>query len=455
MRWFERRGLRRRLRRLTVYTVVTAMFGLSSASSESLSQATEKNEAPVATENVAAYVLGPKDKVRVHAVEWRASQGETFEWKVLNLDYTIDVDGSISVPLVGDVRAMGLTKTALARAIIERLRANLGLAYSPDVTVEIVECRPFYVMGDVSKPGEYPYRPGMTVLQAVSIAGGYLTAQRDRSDAIKNDDELRGALASLQALSVRKERYVAELNGKELEFPAYLEQSSGSIARTSLSQEKRIFDVNREWERKELRALQELEQFYIKEIALLEERLRVNAKTVALIATEKVDLTSLRGQGLTTRQRQFDIELQSTQIETEKLRVHAELTKARQELSRTSIAISQLEGKRRANAATEVRNAQLAINATERKVELMARLLSGVGDSAAAHRTFRVVRSTSTGTRELIVSEIEPMQPGDVLKVDYEMRLAPNIYNAEPASDRLIKSAGRNVLGSSDEPPNE
>src|ERR1700675_710829 len=81
-------------------------------------------------------------------------------------------EGKVSLPLIGELSAAGKTPGELASAIGDALKARIGLVEPPDVSVEVVHFRPFYILGDIEKPGEYAFRPGLTVLQAVSIAGG-------------------------------------------------------------------------------------------------------------------------------------------------------------------------------------------------------------------------------------------------------------------------------------------
>lgn len=370
------------------------------------------------------YLLGPKDKVRVRVVEWRASQGEVFEWKVVNLEYVVDAEGSISVPLIGSIPAAGMTKAELSKTISARLRKTLGLASSPDVALEIVQCRPFYVMGNINKPGEYAYRPGMTVLQAISIAGGYLT-QRNPRDAINDENELRGAVSGLGELSARKERLIAELQGRVPELGTQASTNAGvepaAVTQSSLAQEKWIYDANQESERKELSFLQELKYFYFNQITVLESRLKVDAKIVENGITELRDVSALVKRGLTTRQRELQAELQKEQREAEMLRVQSELIQARQGLSKTLMAAAQIESKRRIRAAADLRSTQADINRMEERAELRSKLLIYAG-SGAVQQTFRIVRQTETGTKRLEVSDTEAMQPGDVLEVNVELR---------------------------------
>jgi polysaccharide export outer membrane protein len=90
----------------------------------------------------------------------------------LSGDFTIDDSGMIDIPLLGLVPASGLTSAGLAAAISEALRRK-NLILAPSVAVEVSKYRPFYTLGEVNNTGQYPYRPDMTVLTAISIAGGF------------------------------------------------------------------------------------------------------------------------------------------------------------------------------------------------------------------------------------------------------------------------------------------
>ncbi len=85
-------------------------------------------------------------------------------------EYQIDPNGMISLPLAGTVTAAGLTKPALETVLAEKLKGSY--LRNPKVTVDVVTFRPFYVLGEVQKPGEYPFRSGLNVLSAIAIAGG-------------------------------------------------------------------------------------------------------------------------------------------------------------------------------------------------------------------------------------------------------------------------------------------
>lgn len=115
-----------------------------------------------ATENAGstAYTLGTGDKLKITVFGEDGLTGE----------YEIDGDGLISMALVGEVEARGMTLRAFNKA----LTAKIGqYVKSPRVSAEVINYRPFYIIGEVKTPGQYPYVNGMTVINGVAIAGGY------------------------------------------------------------------------------------------------------------------------------------------------------------------------------------------------------------------------------------------------------------------------------------------
>jgi polysaccharide export outer membrane protein len=104
--------------------------------------------------------LSPGDKIKVIV----------FGEDKLSGDYQIDSAGTVSLPLAGTIQAAGLNKPELEQALTAKLKSEY--LRNPRVTVEVISYRPFYVLGEVKTPGEYPYRNGLNVLSAIAIAGG-------------------------------------------------------------------------------------------------------------------------------------------------------------------------------------------------------------------------------------------------------------------------------------------
>ena len=108
-----------------------------------------------------SYILGPNDRIRVKVYGEADITGE----------YEIDNTGQVSIPLAGHIKAAGATTPQLERSIKAALAK--GIVRDPRVNVEIAQYRPYYILGEVKKSGEYPYRHGLTVMDAVASAGGF------------------------------------------------------------------------------------------------------------------------------------------------------------------------------------------------------------------------------------------------------------------------------------------
>jgi protein involved in polysaccharide export with SLBB domain len=105
--------------------------------------------------------LQPGDKLRI----------TVFGEDKLSGEYEVDPGGSVSLPLAGTVQAAGLTKPELEQLLAKKFASEKYLR-NPKVTVDISTFRPFYVLGEVEKPGEYPYKSGLNIVSAIAVAGG-------------------------------------------------------------------------------------------------------------------------------------------------------------------------------------------------------------------------------------------------------------------------------------------
>ncbi|MES2712666.1 MAG: polysaccharide biosynthesis/export family protein [Pseudomonadota bacterium] len=130
-----------------------------------------------------AYRLGAEDQVRV----------TVFDDTRLSGAYRIGEDGEISVPLVGRVRAAGMSPQELETRLVREFRQR-QLITTPAVAVEVQTYRPIFVLGLVERGGQFPYQPGMTVLAAVSLAGGFnFRAVQDRVTVTRASPDGRSA----------------------------------------------------------------------------------------------------------------------------------------------------------------------------------------------------------------------------------------------------------------------
>lgn len=115
------------------------------------------------------YRLGPGDRVRIIVFNQKDMTGE----------YLVDGTGLLSFPLIGQVKAGGLTAGELEREITNKLKPDY--LRDPNVSVVVLTYRPFYIVGEVKTPGSYAYVTGMTVINAVALAGGFTYRAREGS----------------------------------------------------------------------------------------------------------------------------------------------------------------------------------------------------------------------------------------------------------------------------------
>ena len=109
----------------------------------------------------ASYELGSGDRIKV----------TVFGHPDLSGEFAIDGSGRVSLPLIKDVQAAGLSVTEFEEAVVAKLSPDYLI--NPKVSVEVLNYRPIYIIGEVKNPGRYAYVSGMTVLTAVALAGGY------------------------------------------------------------------------------------------------------------------------------------------------------------------------------------------------------------------------------------------------------------------------------------------
>lgn len=150
------------------------------------------------------YEIAPGDRLRVNVF------GDT----TLNGEYGVDQTGALPLPLVGSVPVAGHTTNGAAGAIASALKSG-GFLRDPRVSVEVINFRPFYILGEVNRPGEYPYKAGMSLFAAVATAGGYTYRAnsgkvyiRKGSEGVEREYELTSDIAILPGDVIRiPERY--------------------------------------------------------------------------------------------------------------------------------------------------------------------------------------------------------------------------------------------------------
>lgn len=366
------------------------------------------------------YKLGVQDRLRIHVSEWPA----------LNAEVMVGPNGDISLPVVGQIRAADLDTAELAGAISLKLKEVGQLTELPDASVDIIGYRPFYILGNVTSPGEYSYRPGMMVLNALSIAGGVYRSDRFSAwDAERVAISSRGEIAVLklreQDLLAEKIRLTAELEGAEA-FPPAPADASSQLLR-ALEEQRRIFDGLQERRRQEKDTLELSITSREREITSLDQQLADVGRKRLATETELQQVRKLVERNLAVH-RLFPLERTLSDILREQQELEIRKLNAAQSLADLRQERDNLGETRRNEALAEIQRVNAQIREVDEQHAALLRLLDGaaqyssrVAEDAAENDEpqlrYTIVRSTGSESDEFEATETTRVLPGDVVKV--------------------------------------
>ncbi len=392
------------------------------------------------------YRLGISDKLRIQVFEWRPARDELFTWTALNQVYTIDPAGTLSLPLLGQVKAAGYTTSELATLISHNLAKRLNLGAVPHASVEITEFRPIFVTGHVERAGEYPFAPGMTVLQGVSRSGGLykgsaangLRLEREFVSTSGNYDRL---LQERERLTARRARLEAELaHADRIAFPADLRMTRRpykvEFTASLMAKEQSVFELRRKAYETQVMALQQLQSFLVQEVDMLGKRLDAHQTQIDLLKSELNGIEHLSDRGLATQPRLLGLRRNLAQLEGERLRMESERTRARQEVSRVMLSKIEFDNKRANDLTIELQNAETRLQEVHQETAVTEQLLIetrsqaastpmrlvGMGGTDASGKpeiSYAIIRQVKGGVIEIEATEATQLQPGDTIKVTF------------------------------------
>ena len=137
-------------------------------------------------QQVTDYVLGPGDQVAI----------SVFGELDLSVEFTLSDNGALNYPFLGEIRVTGLTMPELEKRIADGLRGDYLI--NPEVTVSMQQYRPFFLNGEVNRPGGYPYQPGLTLEKALALAGGLSPRASRNKILVKRANNLSGAAVNIR-----------------------------------------------------------------------------------------------------------------------------------------------------------------------------------------------------------------------------------------------------------------
>lgn len=393
----------------------------------------------------ANYRLGIGDELRVRVFEWRAATGDVHEWAALKGEYDVGADGSIAMPLLGTLKASGLTTAQLADAISTQLQSRLTLSIRPQASIDIIQYRPFYISGDVNKPGEYPYRPGLTVLQAMSIAGGRYRVN-DPGLVLNATGDLQVHRLEYDQLLARRARLRAELDdAATVTLPPELQRLEANPSTAQLIQrEEAIFTAHRNALASETNALNQLKAVLNSEVTSLQGKTKTMDQQLGLMNQEVNQTANLVQRGLATAPRAY--ELRQTQLETEgrRLDLDTAILRAREDVAKADQAMVELHDKTRNQAQTDLAETEQKLRETSARIgtemtiaDRESALAGNNGGAAADESPARclILRKSDGTSKRLEGDENAAVEPGDTIQI---LRAATAPGTASLESDTTV-----------------
>lgn len=372
---------------------------------------------PEANAQSAAYRVGVQDRLRLYVHEWPVLAGE----------FAVGAGGSLVLPLLGEVKAAGLTTAEIAAVIAERVRARTNMAKVPEAMVDVAHYRPFYIVGGVERPGEYPYRPDLVVLKAVSIAGGLYRsgALIPERDAIAAQSDLRVASERMLELRLREQRLRAEAT-EASEFPPAPGEASAAF-NALLKEEQLLFNTRRERHFNQLTSLDTNIELARREIDSLNSQIASVLEQLASAKAEAVDNRQRVSKGVSNSGRSLPLERAVAQIEREKKELDSAVLRTSQQIVLYRREIFDLIANRKSTALSDLQTLKALTKETEEKAETAKRLLQSgredLQDRADPtkpddlHVRYLLVRQMNGISEEVEAAETTPVPPGSIVKV--------------------------------------
>lgn len=370
--------------------------------------------------------LPPHTKIKLTVVQWMPTKGLYEQWGSLGGEFTVSEAGTLSMPVLGSVPVGDLDNNGLAAEIAKRLKDKIGLVEAPMASVEILEYSPVYVVGDVTRPGEYKFSTGLTVLQAFAMSGGELrptVAFENSTDVTKLLGELKELDDSIIRSSTKIERLEAEMAGaKALDFVKQA-GSTDQFTAAIYSQEQAIFSARANLLERKSKSLVELRDLLTEEIHVLDEKTKSMDANIKSIQQQVDSTAMLVAKGAVVATRQGEVERALRSYQDDKLDITTAIMRARQSISQTTRDLQGLYDERQTEVASELQAerallVQLKVK-RETSQKLMLANLSALAGSARlgekAALTFTIVRRDNE--KEIGASETTALLPGDVIKV--------------------------------------
>src|SRR6266436_450397 len=380
----------------------------------------------------------------------------------------VQIDGNISLPLIGVVPVAGLPLSQIRTQIrgamaskVFRQRTSDGresvVVIDPDeVTTVVAEYRPIYVNGDVSKPGEYPYRPATTARQVIAMAGGYDIMHIRMNNPYLESADLRSEYGSLWTEFAKEQARMWRIKN-ELGEGAQINPGALTdvpVARSAISE---IVHAETEY-------LKTKQSDYQQEKAFLQRGVRQGDDEVRVLSEQQKkeeegfqsDLEDLQkasdlfAKGSLTNPRVTDARRAVLLSSTRKLQTSAQLLRVKQQQDEFARKLAKLDDQRRLDLLRELQDTSVKLNQIREKLQsigeklqytamVRSQLVRGAGNKAE----IAIFRKGEKGQERIVASEDTELQPGDAVEVTLRYQDRPDAPVRRLSSSNIPSGIGR------------
>lgn len=398
--------------------------------------------------------------------EYRLDQGDVIELSLAGpLDVrqrsTIDANGELTITLLGTVKAAGLQlselRTNLQRLLPEKTfrkrgpdgRENLAVLNPDEIGVEVVEYRPLYITGDVSKPGQQVFRPGMTVLQAVALAGGYEVVRLKMENPFLQMADLQSdyqnSWLEIARLQARALRIVAERDGEtKVDFhPVF----SMPLPNALLVE---ITSLEADQLRGSLMDYEKEKGSYERELQLTDRRINalisLQQEQERSVKDQEKELGRLHGladKALLTAPRMVDAQRLLSLSAERVFQTAAELERSKKERETLVRQFQKMLEQRSIKFHSDLQDAKIRLANGRTRVQGIGEklLYTGIVKSQMTAGTppkITIVRKDEQGARSVDANESSELRPGDVVTVALQV----GIIGSPPAERPVASNTG-------------
>jgi polysaccharide biosynthesis/export protein len=403
--------------------------------------------------------------------EYRVNVGDVLEVAVagvpdLKQRAPVQIDGNISLPLVGTLPVAGLP--------IQQIRAKIGAALAnkvfrprssdgreavvvidaDEVTAIVAEYRPVYVNGDVSKPGEYVYRPSMTTRQLIAVAGGYDIMRIRMNNPYLESADLRSEYGSLWTELAKEQarmwRIKNELGEATQLNPGILTEVP--IARSAISE---IVNAETEYLKTKTSDHQQEKAFLQggvrqgqDQVRVLSEQQKKEEEGFQSDLEELQKASDLYGKGSLTSPRVTDARRAVLLSSTRKLQTSALLMQVKRQQDELSRKLVRLDDQRRLDLLRELQDTSVKLNQIREKLQSVAEKLqytamirSQLVRGAGTKAEIAIIRKGDNGQQRIVVGEDAELQPGDAVEVTLRYQDGPDAPLRRQSSSSTIPFA--------------